>query len=125
MAKPLIQKHYTRILTLWPHDALRPTVSFQKALQHRIDNRLSPSPSTSSSNVVANEAQATVPTPKPFDHKGELEQVNALYSFLENRGWEGKAGARVRTGLGEKLKVEGGIGRETWWPRSWGLIIPG
>ncbi|CAF9923463.1 MAG: hypothetical protein HETSPECPRED_005331 [Heterodermia speciosa] len=88
MAKPLIHKHYTRILTQWPLDLLRPTVSFQKSIQHRIDHRLTSSPSSSTNpadHVVANGAQATIPTPKIFDEKGELEQVNVLYSFLENR----------------------------------------
>ena len=36
-------------------------------------------------NVVSNEAQASVPTPVAFDERRELEQVNVLYSFLENR----------------------------------------
>lgn len=140
----LIHKHYTRILKLWPHDALRPTVSFQKTLQHRIDNRLSPSPSSSTSpsnpadNVVANEALATVPTPKPFDEKGELEQVNALYSFLENRysrkvsltlhftyqALEGAdSGEGCTAALVEKLKMEGGILSDKGWPEDWGLIF--
>lgn len=35
--------------------------------------------------MVANQAQATIPTPVKFDEKAELEQVNVLYSFLENR----------------------------------------
>ena len=80
-------KHYQRILTSWPVDKLRPEVSFQKALQRRIDTRLKETDSARSlqNNIVANEAQVTVPTPKPFDEKGELEQVNALYSLLENR----------------------------------------
>ena len=42
----------------------------------------------------------TVPTPKPFDEKGELEQVNVLYSFLENR-----FAKKVREGL-ESVHIE-------------------
>ncbi|KAL6721038.1 hypothetical protein ACLMJK_000138 [Lecanora helva] len=85
MAKAIVSKHYQRILNQWPVDLLRPEVSFQKSLQKRIDTQLKPSPPPDQNNVKSNEAQATVPTPIPFDEKGELEQVNVLYSFLENR----------------------------------------
>lgn len=81
----ILYKHYQRILNQWPVDLLRPEVSFQKTLQKRMDNRLKPSTTPPEHNVVSNEAQATVPTAVPFDEKGELEQVNVLYSFLENR----------------------------------------
>lgn len=54
-------------------------------MQRRIDTRLRPSPTDPADNVVANQAQATVPTKVAFDEKGELEQVNVLYSFLEDR----------------------------------------
>ncbi|MCJ1274181.1 hypothetical protein MMC21_001976 [Puttea exsequens] len=85
MAKAIVQRHYQRIINNWPVDLLRPDVSLQKALQYRIDTKLKPSRSLLQNNVIANEAQATVPTPVPFDEKSELEQVNVLYSFLENR----------------------------------------
>ena len=81
----ILSKHYQRLLNQWPVDLLRPEVSFQKVLQKRIDNSLKPSTAPSQDNVVSNQAQATVPTPLPFDEKGEIEQVNVLYSFLENR----------------------------------------
>ena len=35
--------------------------------------------------VVAKEVQGIVPAPVRADAKTELEQVNVLYSFLENR----------------------------------------
>ena len=35
--------------------------------------------------MVANRAQAIVPTSTDLDIKAEVEQVNVLYSFLENR----------------------------------------
>ncbi|KAF6235605.1 hypothetical protein HO173_006288 [Letharia columbiana] len=85
MAKSIVYKHYQRLLTQWPVDLLRPEVSFQKAIQRRIDTRLKPSTTAPEDNVVFNQAQATVPTKVAFDEKGELEQVNVLYSFLENR----------------------------------------
>lgn len=35
--------------------------------------------------MIANGAQVTVPTAVELDEKAELDQVNVLYSFLENR----------------------------------------
>lgn len=81
----IIYKHYQRILTQWPVDRLRPEVSFQKIIQRRIDTQLKPSTIPPQDNVVSNQAQATVPSPVPFDEQGQLEQVNVLYSLLENR----------------------------------------
>lgn len=78
-------KHYQRILSQWPVDLLRPEVSFQKTIQRRIDTQLRPTTTALQDNVISNQAQASVPTPKAFDEQGELEQVNVLYSFLENR----------------------------------------
>ena len=66
-------------------DRLRPEVSFQKIIQRRIDTQLKPSTTQPQDNVVSNQAQATIPSPVPFDEQGQLEQVNVLYSFLENR----------------------------------------
>lgn len=85
IALQIVYKHYQRLLTQWPVDLLRPEVSFQKAIQRRVDTRLKPSTTAPEDNVVFNQAQATVPTKVAFDEKGELEQVNVLYSFLENR----------------------------------------
>ena len=85
IALQIVYKHYQRLLTQWPVDLLRPEVSFQKAIQRRIDTRLKPPTTAPEDNVVFNQAQATVPTKVAFDEKGELEQVNVLYSFLENR----------------------------------------
>ena len=96
----IVQRHYQRIINNWPVDLLRPDVSLQKALQYRIDTKLKPSRSLLQNNVIANEAQATVPTPVPFDEKSELEQVNVLYSFLENRYTK-----KVRTHLGTMTRV--------------------
>lgn len=66
-------------------DILRPEVSFQKAIQRRIDTQMNPPTVAPQDNIVSNQAQATVPTPKPFNEAHELAQVNVLYSFLENR----------------------------------------
>lgn len=90
MAKSILQKHYLRILTHWPTDLLRPEVSFQTAMRRRIDARLAPTTTTTTTtppeaNIVSNGAQVSIPTAVAFDEKGELEQVNVLYSFLEDR----------------------------------------
>ena len=70
-------------------DLLRPEVSFQEVMRRRIDKRLLPSsshtPQQPQDKVRANDALATPVPSQPFDEKGELEQVNVLYSLLENR----------------------------------------
>lgn len=54
-------------------------------MRQRIENHFNPPKVAPQDNLVANQAQATIPTPVKFDEKAELEQVNVLYSFLENR----------------------------------------
>lgn len=54
-------------------------------MRKRVAHRLEPPPVKSEDNVVANEAQATVPTTPKVNEKSEMEQVNVLYSFLDNR----------------------------------------
>lgn len=66
-------------------DILRPEVSFQKVIEHKINTLLEPPTAATQDNIVHNQAQATVPKPKPFNEADELAQVNVLYSFLENR----------------------------------------
>ncbi|OCK73681.1 hypothetical protein K432DRAFT_364557 [Lepidopterella palustris CBS 459.81] len=90
MANPKIAKHYARLISLWPKDALRPTVSFQSTLQYRA-SQFSPAPTTatsSSPNASSNPSPSPSPAPaslsKP-DPKAELLNINALYSLLENR----------------------------------------
>ena len=54
-------------------------------MRRRIDARLKPPP-PEANTVVAKGAQAGAPTtPAAFDERGELEQVNVLYSFVEDR----------------------------------------
>lgn len=78
-------RHYQRALAQWPVDLLRPEVSFQKAMQQRINRRVLPSTKRREDNVVANGVQAIVPTPVDSKNKDELEQVNVLYALLDNR----------------------------------------
>lgn len=59
-----IAKHYSRILSQWPKDLVRPEVQFQKVIQAR---------ATKASTLA--EGQETA----------ELRNVNALYSLLSNR----------------------------------------
>lgn len=84
MSKSIAYKHYLRALSRWPKDPLRPETQFQDAIRRRIDRQFLP---TSSSD-------ATTPPQKlpysPVDEKAELEKaelenVNVLYSLLENR----------------------------------------
>ena len=86
--RQIIYKHYQRILAQWPVDRLRPNISFQKVIQERVDARLN-SPASIKESPTSNEnpkppAEEGKRVP-PFDEKAELEQVNVLYSFLENR----------------------------------------
>ncbi|KAL8810924.1 MAG: hypothetical protein Q9223_002016 [Gallowayella weberi] len=55
-------------------------------MRRRIDKQLGPSSISKSGYDPAKESKETLVTPlKPYDEKAESEQVNALYSFLENR----------------------------------------
>ena len=81
----VVYKHYQRALAQWPKDILRPNVSFQNAMQRRIDRQTTPPTEHRDASVIANDALTTVPTAARFDENAELQQVNVLYSFLENR----------------------------------------
>lgn len=91
MASKIVFKHYQRVLALWPVDLVRPEVSFQDVMRRRIEKRLLPLSSSSTTplqpqdKVRANDALATPAPNQQFDEKRELEQVNVLYSLLENR----------------------------------------
>lgn len=54
-------------------------------MRRRIDKRLLPLSSSSSTSPRQARANEALATGAPFDEKRELEQVNVLYSFLENR----------------------------------------
>ena len=75
-------KHWARIIKQWPIDRVRPEhVHFQKIMQLRLQKLQSPS--ATAGNIKSNEAQAQ--PAEPFNEQNELQQTNALYSFLENR----------------------------------------
>ncbi|KAI4206396.1 MAG: hypothetical protein LQ346_001105 [Caloplaca aetnensis] len=55
-------------------------------MRRRIDKQFGPRSTDNSSYNPAKESQDTLITPlKPRNEDAELEQVNVLYSFLENR----------------------------------------
>ncbi|KAH9879807.1 hypothetical protein J1614_001831 [Plenodomus biglobosus] len=91
-----IAKQYTRLLTLWPKDALRPNLPFTRAIEHHgspfgvkplpSSTSTSNSNSTSTSKSTSNPptpATPTTTTPPAPSH--EQPQINALFSLLENR----------------------------------------
>jgi hypothetical protein len=67
-------KHYARILTQWPVDRLRPELAFQTILKKRIDA------APVAKAIQPNAAQVQPPKPRH-----ELNEINALYSLVENR----------------------------------------
>ncbi|KAF2751839.1 hypothetical protein M011DRAFT_463334 [Sporormia fimetaria CBS 119925] len=79
-----IVRHYTRLLQLWPKDALRPNQPFTKAIEHRAlpygVKPLSESPAAISKNSEQNTAPAV-----QLDSKVELDNIRALYSLLDNK----------------------------------------
>ncbi len=55
-------------------------------MRRRIDKQFGPRNTDNTSYNPAKESQDTLVTPlKPRNEDAELEQVNVLYSFLENR----------------------------------------
>lgn len=79
-----IQRHYLRLLRLWPIDHLR-GVTFHDAIRKRLEARfLRPSnpPLKSNENSVAAAAE---PVETKVDAGKESEQLNVLYSLMENR----------------------------------------
>ncbi|KAL8951402.1 MAG: hypothetical protein Q9222_002623 [Ikaeria aurantiellina] len=55
-------------------------------MRRRIDKQFGPSSTAKSSYDPAQESKDTLVTPiKPSNEQADLEQVNALYSFLEDR----------------------------------------
>ncbi|KAF2130055.1 hypothetical protein P153DRAFT_339541 [Dothidotthia symphoricarpi CBS 119687] len=86
-----ITKQYTRLLALWPHDALRPNLPFTSTILHRglpygvqplpsADDSTQTAPSSKPASTPSKPASSTPTTPQL-----EQAQINALYSLLENR----------------------------------------
>ncbi|KAL8933236.1 MAG: hypothetical protein Q9216_006459 [Gyalolechia sp. 2 TL-2023] len=85
-AKLIVYRHWQRALAQWPVDLLRPQISFQEIMRRRLDKQFGPSDTKGVSYDPAKESKDTLATPlKPINENAELEQVNVLYSFLENR----------------------------------------
>lgn len=106
--KQTLQKHYLRLIRLWPADPLR-SVLVQDSLKLRMtqrllpssqqpaayaDSKLAPAPPPTEANLIQAKADdsntaGTVASAAlaqgPWSEEKELRQVNALYSLLENR----------------------------------------
>lgn len=83
-----ISKQYTRLLGLWPKDALRPTLPFTRAIEYRGlpygVKPLEPPPEATQSKSAPTPTPAP-PSASPPSPQLEHAQVNALFSLLENR----------------------------------------
>jgi cytochrome b pre-mRNA-processing protein 6 len=84
-----VAKQYTRLLALWPKDALRPNLPFTRAIEHRgLPYGVEPLPKPENA-----EEQKKPPTsiaaepaaPAQLSPQAEQAQINALFSLLENR----------------------------------------
>ncbi|KAH8724605.1 hypothetical protein GQ44DRAFT_682987 [Phaeosphaeriaceae sp. PMI808] len=83
MSKTLITKHYTRLLALWPKDALRPNLPFTRTIEHRAlpYGRLNSEPRPEDAQSKPTSTPPLTPPNPQFHHA----QINALYSLLEDR----------------------------------------
>ncbi|KAJ4365735.1 hypothetical protein N0V83_008355 [Neocucurbitaria cava] len=83
-----IAKQYTRLLALWPKDALRPTLPFTRAIEHRAApfgvQPITPIPQDSKTKPSA-PAPSNPPPSTPPNPQLEQSQVNALFSLLDDR----------------------------------------
>ncbi|KAH7085546.1 hypothetical protein BKA63DRAFT_499822 [Paraphoma chrysanthemicola] len=80
-----IAKQYTRLLALWPKDALRPNLPFTRPIERRgLPYGLKPLEPVSGAPQPKS-PQPAAPAPSPANPQLEQAQVNALYSLLENR----------------------------------------
>ncbi|KAI9778374.1 MAG: hypothetical protein M1816_004132 [Peltula sp. TS41687] len=84
MANTLAHKHYLRALSQWPKDLLRPEASFQAAMRRRLDRRIKPSQQQQQLQQDGKKSTGRAVL-LDLNEKTELEQVNALYSLLEDR----------------------------------------
>ncbi|CAO2656227.1 Nn.00g050300.m01.CDS01 [Neocucurbitaria sp. VM-36] len=83
-----IAKQYTRLLALWPKDALRPNLPFTRAIEHRAAPYgvppITPVPQDAKPTPSAPAPSTPAPSTPPHPQL-EQAQVNALYSLLEDR----------------------------------------
>jgi cytochrome b pre-mRNA-processing protein 6 len=83
-----IAKQYTRLLALWPKDALRPSLPFTRAIEHRASPFGVKAVESSAAAPKAPSAPASATASTPASARNpqlEQAQVNALFSLLENR----------------------------------------
>lgn len=78
-----VARQYTRLLALWPKDALRPNLPFTRAIEHRAaPYGLQPTTPAPSQSPPSASQSPPAPPPNP---QWERAQLNALYSLLEDR----------------------------------------
>ncbi|KAL1888371.1 hypothetical protein Sste5346_009578 [Sporothrix stenoceras] len=86
--KSILNKQYKAAFARWPKDLLRPDLQLQDALggQHLAERlggrRVAASPVT---DIAIQKATGRAPANPPTADLGQLRQVNALYSLLDNR----------------------------------------
>lgn len=76
-------QHYRRALAQWPADVLRPEVSFRKAIGNRTEGRFRVA--KDEPDQIGKGSAEVKALPPVWKESSELEQVNALYSLLEDR----------------------------------------
>ncbi|KAF2827498.1 hypothetical protein CC86DRAFT_369609 [Ophiobolus disseminans] len=85
MSAKTILNHYTRLLTLWPRDLLRPNLPFTRTIEHHgAPFGLKPLERSPQETAPKNATPVPAPTSPP-NPAAEQAQVNALFSLLENR----------------------------------------
>ncbi|KAJ4348326.1 uncharacterized protein N0V89_009700 [Didymosphaeria variabile] len=86
MSQPTTVKHYTRILSLWPKDSLRPNLPFTRTIERRATPYGVKPVSPPVEDAKNSDTSAGKPAPiAKSSPQAELPQINALYSLLENR----------------------------------------
>ncbi|KAF2702676.1 hypothetical protein K504DRAFT_419839 [Pleomassaria siparia CBS 279.74] len=85
MANPqTLAKHYARLLSLWPKDALRPNLPFTKTIEYRA-LAFGLKPETAAESTKTTDVKKTAAPYKPGDARVELANVNALFLLLEDK----------------------------------------
>lgn len=88
LTSQILNKQYKAAFARWPKDLLRPDVQLQELLggQHLADRlggrRSAASPIT---DIAIQKATGRAPANPPTSDLGQLRQVNALYSLLDDR----------------------------------------
>ncbi|KAF2641520.1 hypothetical protein P280DRAFT_517717 [Massarina eburnea CBS 473.64] len=86
MSTSTVANHYTRILSLWPQDALRPNSPFTRTIEKRgLPFGVQPLPPSDPSVSKEKPSIAAAKPSSPPSPQSEAPQINALYTLLEDR----------------------------------------